>query len=216
MGEIKVGASILSADFSNLKSETERAKDAGVDFLHIDIMDGHFVDNITMGPCIVDSISKVTDLPQYAHLMIDDPVKYTKAFIDAGVSMVTFHIETVDGPDAVKLIKQIKDLGCKVGIAINPDTQQELLYPYLNDLDLILAMSVYPGFSGQKFIEDVLVKIKDLREKYDGFIEVDGGVNPETGKLAVEAGADVLVAASYIFKSDNIEEAVRSLKQIRN
>lgn len=214
MERVKVGASILAADFANLGENIKEVEKAGIDFLHIDVMDGHFVDNITIGPCVVNSISKVTSLPQYAHLMIQQPYNYIEPFAKAGANMLTFHIETVEDEKVPGLVEKIRSLECKVGIALNPDTAIGKLLSFLDSVDLILIMSVYPGFSGQKFLMDVLEKIRYLRKKFDGLIQVDGGVNDKTGRLAVESGANVLVAASYIFKSGNINESVTKLKNI--
>jgi len=214
MNNLKIGASILSANFANLEADIGKVDRAGVDFLHIDVMDGHFVNNITIGPCVVDSISRVTSLPQYVHLMVENPAKYINSFADTGAKLITFHFETVKENDMLDVVAKIKDLGCEAGIAINPDTPEQEVYPYLDYVDLILVMSVFPGFSGQKFIEDVLSKIRNLRKNFDGLLEVDGGVNVETGRKVVTAGANVLVAASYIFKSEDIEKSVKNLKNL--
>lgn len=212
MNKIKISASILSADFSDLKSEIKKACNAGVDSLHIDVMDGHFVENITMGPCIVESVKKITELPQWIHLMVEDPLRFLKPFALSGADALVFHIESVNNGNVKKIIDEIKNLGCKAGIALNPDTDEKCLFPYFEVIDMILVMSVYPGFSGQKFIPDVLYKVKNIREKYSGCIGIDGGLNKNTAKQAIQAGADMIAAASYIFKACDMKQAVKDLR----
>ncbi|MCK5306278.1 MAG: ribulose-phosphate 3-epimerase [Candidatus Omnitrophica bacterium] len=210
---IKAGPSILAADFSNLSVEIKRAEDAGVDFLHCDIMDGHFVPNITFGPAIIRDIRKHTKLILDVHLMIEKPRKFLEAFVKAGSDIITVHIETVERP--IQLIKEIKELGLKAGISLNPRTPVKDIAPVLNMVDLVLVMTVNPGFGGQEFISSCLSKIKRIRRAFSGDIEVDGGINYKTAKMAVEAGANMLVAGTYLFGSDNMKGSVEKLKDIK-
>jgi len=207
-----ISPSLLSADFSKLGDEAKRMQDCGADMLHIDVMDGHFVPNITIGPKVVAAIKKHTTLPLDVHLMISEPDKYAKNFIDAGADILTFHIEVI--PEPAGLIEEIKKMGARPGIVLNPPTQLKTIEGALSLLDFCLVMSVNPGFAGQSFIDSALDKIKELRSKFDKDIQVDGGINEETGKLAVAAGANVLVAGSYIFGSDNPKEAIDKLKKL--
>ncbi|MCK4518560.1 MAG: ribulose-phosphate 3-epimerase [Candidatus Omnitrophica bacterium] len=210
---IKAGPSILAADFSNLSAEIKRAEDAGVDFLHCDIMDGHFVPNISFGPAIIRDIRKHTKLTLDVHLMIEKPRKFLEAFIKAGSDIITVHIETVENP--ARLIKEIKELGLKAGISLNPRTPIKNIEPVLNMVDLVLVMTVNPGFGGQEFINSCLTKITRIRQVFSGDIEVDGGINYKTAKMAVEAGANMLVAGTYLFGSDNMKGSVEKLKDIK-
>jgi len=210
--KIMISPSLLSADFSKLGDEAKRMQDCGADMLHIDVMDGHFVPNITIGPKVVAAIKKHTTLPLDVHLMISEPDKYAKNFIDAGADILTFHIEVI--PEPAGLIEEIKKMGARPGIVLNPPTQLKTIEGALSLLDFCLVMSVNPGFAGQSFIDSALDKIKELRSKFDKDIQVDGGINEETGKLAVAAGANVLVAGSYIFGSDNPKEAIDKLKKL--
>jgi len=210
-----VAPSILSANFNNLLAEVKSVSSA--EFLHIDVMDGHFVPNISIGALVYKHLKAEVDMVMDVHLMIADPVKYAKDFVEAGADYLTFHYEAVS--DVLGTIKYIKSLGVKVGISIKPNTKVEVLDEYLNELDLILVMSVEPGFGGQKFIETSLAKIEYLRKQRDEndylyLIEVDGGINLETGKLAVDAGVDILVAGTSIFKSKNREKIIKELKDL--
>jgi len=217
MGNILVSPSILSADFAKLAEAAHLMEQAGADWLHVDVMDGHFVPNITVGPVVVQSLKKYTSLPLDVHLMITDPLKYAEAFIDAGGTGLTFHYEAVMYPEVV--IAEYKKLGVKPGMSIKPRTPASLVFPYLKDLDVILVMTVEPGFGGQSFMPDMLPKVRQIAEhiKLNNFnckIEVDGGINVETGKQCVEAGAQVLVAGNAIFNSDNPIERVKELKAL--
>ena len=197
-----IAPSLLSADLSHLALEVQAVEKAGADWLHLDIMDGHFVPNLTMGPDIVASVKKITDLPLDVHLMIENPEKHITAFAKAGANILTVHIETLQHPEP--LLKQIRQLGIKTGLSLKPDTPVTQILPFLKNVDLVLIMTVHPGFSGQKFIEKPLEKIKAIRGQVgqDVLIAVDGGVNDQTKKTCIEQGADVLVAGNYIFKND--------------
>ncbi|MCD6461516.1 MAG: ribulose-phosphate 3-epimerase [Thermoplasmata archaeon] len=200
---ILVSPSILSADFSRLGEDVRLCEASGADMIHVDVMDGHFVPNLTIGPVVVRSIRPHTSLPLDVHLMIEHPLQYLEEFVKAGANWITCHVEAGDDPG--EFIRRARDLGVSPGISINPPTPPEALEPYLDEVDLVLVMTVNPGFSGQRFMEDVLPKISWVRERRealgrDFIIMVDGGVNRDTGRMAVEAGADALVAGSYLFR----------------
>ena len=209
---IKISPSILSADFSVLGDEIKSLEQAGADLIHVDVMDGHFVQNITMGPPIIKMIRKCTKLPFDVHLMISPVEKYIKAFADAGSDIITIHPEATD--NLKRAVGTIKSLGKKAGVSLNPKTPISALMDVINDIDLILIMSVNPGFAGQSFISEVLPKVTELRKlindkKLKIDIEIDGGINFETAPLAVKAGANILVSGTTIFSGslkDNIQK----------
>ena len=199
----QISASILNADFAALGDEVERAARGGVDSIHLDVMDGHFVPNLTMGPVVVEAVRPRTPLPFHSHLMISEPLRYVEAFANAGSDLVVFHVEADDEPREV--IERIHRTGRAAGLAINPETPAEAAHPYLEEIDLLLVMTVHPGFGGQAFIADVLPKLSALRAEADRRsldlpIAVDGGVNEETIESAHAAGGDVLVVGSGLYR----------------
>lgn len=213
---ITVAPSILSADFSKLGEEVKMIHKAGAEILHIDVMDGHFVPNITIGPLVVESLRKITSLKFDVHLMIENPERYVEAFAKAGADHITISIESTQ--HVHRVIQQIKDLGVGVGVALNPATSLEVLPYILQDLDMVLLMTVNPGFGGQKFIHGVLPKIVALSEilkkvNPDCQIEVDGGINCDTAKLVSRAGAEILVAGAAVFKAADPSQAMRDIFQ---
>ncbi|MDD2703683.1 MAG: ribulose-phosphate 3-epimerase [Candidatus Omnitrophica bacterium] len=212
---IKVAPSILSADFSRLGEEIKAVERAGADLLHVDVMDGHFVPNITLGPAIVGSIRKVTGLPLDVHLMIENPGDFIDAFVKAGSDMLTLHIESVSAGDIAAVSRKLKKQGVKTGISLNPPTPFSEIKGVLNEVDFVLVMTVNPGFGGQSFMPEVIPKIRELRSFFTGEIAVDGGINDITGKEAVSAGADMLAAGSFIFNSIDYKQAIRSLQCLK-
>ncbi len=201
----QISASVLNADFGRLADEVRRAAAGGVDSIHLDVMDGHFVDNLTMGPVVAEAIRPATDLPFHSHLMISNPLRYAERFTDAGSDLVVFHLEADDDPDAV--IAAIEEAGARAGVAINPETPAEAVHPYLERVDLVLVMTVNPGWGGQAFMTEVLPKLAALRGEIDrrGLpieLGVDGGVNLETIGQAFGRGGDVLVTGSALYSTD--------------
>ena len=218
MNNIKISPSILSADFSKLGNEIQNLEKASADLIHIDVMDGHFVPNITIGPVVISKLRKYTSLPFDVHLMISPVHNFIKNFADAGADIITIHPEATE--DLESSIKEIKSYNKKVGVSLNPETSLDKLNNVLDKIDLVLLMSVNPGFGGQKFIESTLNKIKELRLKIDKLnlkieIEVDGGINFENSKSIIKAGADILVSGSTIFKGNNgnIKKNIETLKK---
>ena len=206
MKKIQISPSILSADFSQLGNEIKRLEEGGADLIHVDVMDGHFVPNLTIGPPVIKALKKSCSIKFDVHLMISPVHKYIDAYADAGADIITFHPEATD--DLLASIKKIKDLGKKVGVSLNPETKVSVIKDYLDQIDLVLIMSVNPGFGGQKFMPEVLEKIKELKniqkeKNIDFDIEIDGGINLENSKIAIEAGANILVSGTTIFKSNN-------------
>src|SRR5699024_3112807 len=212
----KIAPSILSADFSELGNEIKDVEKAGADYIHVDVMDGHFVPNITIGPLIVEAVKPITELPLDVHLMIENPDTYIPAFAEKGASIITVHQEAC--PHLHRTIQLIESVGAKAGIVINPATPVEMIRDILPDVDLVLLMTVNPGFGGQSFIKSVLPKIKKIASWRDEWnltfeIEVDGGVNIDTAKACVDAGADVLVAGSAIFNSTDCKKALTGIRK---
>ena len=217
MNSIKISPSILSADFSKLGNEIQNLENAKADLIHIDVMDGHFVPNITIGPEVISKLRKYTTLPFDVHLMISPVHNFIKNFADAGADIITVHPEATN--DLLDTIKKIKSYGKKAGVSLNPKTSVDKVIPYLNSIDLVLVMSVNPGFGGQKFMEEVLEKVKILRNEIDSKklktqIEIDGGINFENAKMAKDAGVDILVSGTTIFKENggNLKKNIEILK----
>jgi len=210
-----IAPSILSADFAELSSAAQLMERAGADWLHVDVMDGHFVPNITIGPVVVKSLKKHTKLPLDVHLMITDPMKYAEPFAKAGAWGMTFHLEAVDDPRPV--IAEYKRLGVKPGVSIKPKTPASAVLPYLKDLNVVLVMTVEPGFGGQAFMADMMPKVREVaayikKNNLSCKVEVDGGVDPKTAPVCLAAGAEVLVAGNAIFGAPDPVQAVRTLK----
>ncbi|PWW27419.1 ribulose-5-phosphate 3-epimerase [Cytobacillus oceanisediminis] len=215
---VKIAPSILSADFSNLGEEIKDVERGGADYIHVDVMDGHFVPNITIGPLIVDAIRPVTKLPLDVHLMIENPDAYIEAFAKAGADYITVHVEA--SRHLHRTVHFIKSFGVKAGVVLNPATPVNTIEHIIEDIDMVLLMSVNPGFGGQKFIPSVLSKIAAVKEMADSKgleieIEVDGGVNEETAKQCIDAGANVLVAGSAIYNQTDRAKAIAALKGSR-
>ncbi len=215
MGEpapIRIAPSLLSADFGRLGAHLREAEDAGADLHHVDVMDGHFVRNLTIGPPVVRAIRKHTRIPLDCHLMIERPLQYAKAFADAGADSITFHIEAKDPPREVAA--EIRRLGKRVGVALNPATPVEDLLPVLDLVDMVLVMSVVPGFGGQAFMPEVLAKTRALRDThgFDRDVEMDGGINAETVGSCAAAGANVLVAGNAVYLKTDMAAAIRTLR----
>ena len=219
MNKIKISPSILSADFSQLGNEIKKLEQAGADLIHVDVMDGHFVPNLTIGPPVIKALRQYSTLPFDVHLMISPVHKYIKDYSDAGADIITIHPEATD--NLISSINLIKKLNKKIGVSLNPDTSIDIIKKLLPSVDLVLVMSVYPGFGGQKFIPEVVNKIKELKSiklkenlKFD--IEVDGGIDFDNSKLVVKAGANILVSGTTIFKNNNgnIKKNIETLKLI--
>ena len=219
MKKIKISPSILSADFSQLAEEIKRLEDGGADLIHVDVMDGHFVPNLTIGPPVIKSLRKYTTIPFDVHLMISPVHKYIKDYADAGSDIITIHPEATNNLE--ESISHIKELKKKVGVSLNPNSSIDLIRNKLDKVDLVLVMSVFPGFGGQEFMPEIIPKIKELKEikdnkKLNFDIEVDGGINFKTAKTVIEAGANILVSGTTIFKENNgnLKENIINLKTI--
>lgn len=216
MQSIKIAPSILSADFSCLRDEIQAVEAAGADWLHVDVMDGHFVPNITIGPVVVEWVRKVTTIPVDVHLMITDPDKYAPEFIKAGADWISIHPDTCKNPNAT--LKRMRELGAKASVAVNPDVPLQKVEHCLSDTDMILMMTVFPGFGGQAFIPDVLPKITEARKLIDQrklsiLVEVDGGIKVDNIDRVVAAGGEVIVSGSGIFKTPNYAETIRQMRK---
>ena len=217
MKKIKISPSILSADFSQLGSEIKRLEEGGADMIHVDVMDGHFVPNLTIGPPVIKNLRKYTKIPFDVHLMISPVHKYIKDYADAGADIITIHPEATESLE--DSIKEIRNYKKKVGVSLNPDTKLEVIEKNLDKIDLVLIMSVHPGFGGQKFISNVLKKIKDLsnikkERKLDFDIEVDGGINFSNSKDVINSGANILVSGTTVFRENNgdLKKNIKTLK----
>lgn len=211
-----VSASVLSADLLNIESEIRRLERNGIDMLHFDVMDGIFVNNITYGLPMLEAVRKATDMTIDVHLMIQDPIRYTERFAKCGADIISFHLES--DSDASKTIQSIKNNGAKASIALKPGTSAEKVYDYLPELDMVLVMTVEPGFGGQSFISGTVEKIRDIRRRIDELgldtdVQVDGGINAETSGIVKKAGANVLVSGSYLFRADDMKQAAIRLKE---
>ncbi len=213
--KVKVAPSILASDFSKLGSEVRRAQESGADLLHVDVMDGHFVPNLTIGPDVVRAIRRCTSLPLDVHLMIENPHLFFRSFVEAGADYIIFHIEVANS--VLPAIKNLREMGVGCGLSLNPDTPVERVFDYLADVDILLVMSVYPGFGGQEFIPEALDRIERIRQQAAKknpslHIAVDGGINDETAPKVVAAGANVLVAGTALFRSEDMADAIRRLR----
>ena len=219
MKNIKIAPSILSADFSRIGEEIKNITEQGADVIHLDVMDGVFVNNISFGIPVLKSVKNITDMFIDVHFMIIDPMKYVDAFVDAGADMITFHTES--NVDIKSTIDKIHSRGIKAGLTVKPNTPIETVYEYLPFIENVLVMSVEPGFGGQGFIHDTMKKVSDVKKiiienNYNCLVQVDGGINDVTARIAIEAGADDIVSGTYLFKAENMKDAVQTIKSIKN
>ena len=213
---MKIAPSLLACDFAKMGEEIQKVDKAGADLIHLDVMDGHFVPNLTIGPAIVKSVRPYTKLPFDVHLMIDYPLDYIDAFADAGADIITFHIEAMSEPNMT--IAKIQERGLKAGLVVKPGTPVEMIYPYLDKLYMVLVMTVEPGFGGQEFMEDMMPKVVAIKEEckrrgLDVLVEVDGGISEKTIGAARDAGVDISVSGTGVFKAEDTEAAIKALKQ---
>ncbi len=213
MSKIYISPSILSSDFANLENEIKKLENCGADWVHVDVMDGHFVPNITIGAPVVKALKRVSSIPLDVHLMIENPEKYIKDFALAGADIITFHYEAAKNK-IVEIIDLIRSYNVKVGISIKPNTKSEEIFPYIDIVDIVLIMTVEPGFGGQKFMENCALKIKEIKSQLNKniIIQVDGGINKDTAKICRDYGATSLVAGNYLYTSSNMKEAIASLR----
>lgn len=209
---IKIAPSILAADYARLAEDIQRIERAGPDFWHIDVMDGHFVPNITIGPQVVKALRPVTNLIFEAHLMISEPLKYAQDFVDAGCNIITAHIETLSDDEYKKLADTLRNRGVKAAVSLNPATPTSRIKEAAKVSDMVLVMTVNPGFGGQKFMREALPKISEIRSFYKGDLAVDGGINDENAPLCLKAGANILAAGTYIFKAKDTKKAMERLR----
>jgi ribulose-phosphate 3-epimerase len=211
----RIAPSLLSADFARLAEEVARVEAAGADWLHVDVMDGHFVPNLTVGPPVVKAIHAVASRPLDVHLMISEPLRYAPEFARAGAHVLTFHVEVAGGRKGLEVARAFRDQGVeRVGVSLNPDTPVEAVAPLLEAVDLVLVMSVFPGFGGQRFMPEVLPKVRWLRERgWEGLVEMDGGLNAESLPLCAAAGTDVFVAGSAIFGAEDLEGTISGFRR---
>lgn len=213
--KVKVAASILSADFSRLEEEIRKVESCGVDMLHIDVMDGHFVPNITIGPAVVKSIRRITKLPLDVHLMIEQPEKFVDAFVESGSDMITVHIETITKAKLKTLKSKLKSKGVRLGISLNPPTPLKKIEGVLDLVDFVLVMSVNPGFGGQQFIPSVFTKLKELRSKFRKDISVDGGISDRVSAKLINSGANILASGSYLFGAKDTRLAIERIRNAK-